>query len=142
MFVQHCTHHKHLHGSCGRTHTAHTNLTQGVGFAQWPTEKPLFRSSEGARGEEISAFIPLYANEFIATVSDSWMLSGLCGAQAKDAEPAAPGEHSHWRPHAFILVTTGKPQHCAHRTAPSRLASPVLRLLCRWTDIRKCFMSY
>lgn len=56
-------------------------------------------------------------------------------------------EPSHWRPHTFILVTTGKPQHCAHgQTRPVgsvlRAAGGTFASLCRLVDTNATRASY
>lgn len=106
------------------------------------------------RGEGGGGFLP----RFLFTQINSLPQSQLLGCWVKWAANSShrrkrhrarcAGEHSHWRPHAFILVTTGKPQHCAHRQprpVPSRLACPVLSrgwLARCWTEMWNCFMSY
>lgn len=78
----------------------------------------------------IFVLIPLYANvncHSLSLLDTEW--SEQPTAQAKRHRAPCAGEPSHWRPHAFIWVTTRKPQHGAHRQ--SRPISPVLQRWCR-----------
>lgn len=59
----------------------------------------------------------------MATVSDSWILSGLNGAQAKDTEPAAP-ESTATGTTRIHISNQGETTAMRTQPAPSRLTCP------------------
>lgn len=87
------------------------------------------RGPRRGEGGGISASIPLYANEFVATVSASWMLSEVSSQQLTQAKKTSSPLRRRAQPLATTRIYISNHRETTAlrtQTAPSRPVSPVL----------------